>query len=292
MFSTSTRPRRKYDVPNWLLFVSRFSSYGIFKQLRSVSPGWVTLALSFAVGVVFCSASLAGAQTCDDGQYSTQTQGQYILQNDEWGLAGDTGGWQEICNGSATSNSWSATWFWSPGTGTIKAYPSIYSGWNYGTWSPGGGFPVEISAQSPLPTSVSFDMTGDNEYDTAYDLFFSPDGNPSAPSAEMMVWLSYAGHNPAGTKVASAITLGGISGTWDVWKGTGGGSWPLWTFVRDSQVSSFSGNLQPFVYYLAYTTAWLNSSWYELNIEFGTEIIQSNDANGSITVSSFSAAAK
>jgi len=256
--------------------------------MKSLKTCVVGLAMVMAMG----ASARVEAQTCLDSQYATITQGNYILQNDEWGLSGDPGGWQQICNGSASSGSWSSTWFWSEGTGTIKAYPSIYAGWNYGTWSPGGGFPVVISAQDSLPTSVSFDMTGDNVYDAAYDLFFSPSTNPTSPSAEMMVWLNYGGHNPAGTKQASAVMLGGVSGTWDVWKGTGGGTWPLWTFVRTAQVTSFSGKLQPFIYYLAYTKGWLNSSWYELNIEFGTEIIYSNDANGSITVSSFSASAK
>ena len=245
------------------------------------------LFLAFVIGMVLYSASSAYGQTCEDGQYSGMTQGSYNLGNDEWGLSADPGGWQEICTGSASSNSWSSTWWWAEGSGTIKAYPSIYRGWQYGTWSPDSGFPVQISANKPLPTSVVFDMTGNNIYDDAYDLFFSPSTNPSAPSAEMMVWLNYSGNRPAGTKVASGVSLGGVSGTWDVWSGNVG--WPVWTFVRNTQVTSFSSNLQPFIYYLAYTTGQLSSSWYVLDIQFGTEIIQSNGENGSLSVSSFSA---
>ena len=80
------------------------------------------------------------------------------------------------------------------------------------------------------------------------------------------MWLNYSGNQPAGSKVASGVSLGGMSGTWDVWQGNVG--WPVWSFVRNSQVSNFSGNLQPFVYYVAYGKGWLNPSWYELNIEF------------------------
>jgi xyloglucan-specific endo-beta-1,4-glucanase len=115
------------------------------------------------VAVVSCT-SAAHAQTCVDGQYSTLSQGYYMLQNDEWGLAGDPSGWQEICSGnsSPTINSWSSTWYWSTGTGAIKAYPSIYRGWqDGGSWSSSaGGFPQQISAQGSMPTSVTFDMTG------------------------------------------------------------------------------------------------------------------------------------
>ena len=234
------------------------------------------------------SAVPARAQTCLDSQYGDLNQGSYTIENDEWGLANNPSGWQQICTGSASSNSWSSTWWWATGSGGIKAYPSIFRGWEYGGYSPNtGGFPVKVSAQAPIPTSVSFTMTGNNQYDNAYDLFFSPQTDPSAPSAELMVWLQYSGNQPFGTKVATGVALGGVSGTWDVWQGTN--QWPVWSFVRTSQVSSFSGNLQPFIYYVAYTKKWLNSSWYDLNVQFGTEIIQSNGANGSITVTNFSA---
>ncbi len=244
--------------------------------------------LSLVLGAGLGSALPAHAQTCVNTQYGTVTEGSYTIQNDKWGEADDTGGYQEVCTGNSSNNSWSSTWNWTKGSGKIKAYPSMYRGWEYGAYSPNrGGFPAQVSAQMPLPTSVAFTMTGNNQYDNAYDLFFSPQTDPSSPSAELMVWLNYSGNQPAGTKVASAVTLGGVSGTWDVWQGTN--SWPVWSFVRTSQVSSFSGNLQPFVYYVAYTKGWLNDSWYELNVQFGTEIIQSNGANGTVNVSSFSA---
>jgi hypothetical protein len=89
--------------------------------------------------------------------------------------------------------------------------------------------------------------------------------------------------------VQSNVTLGGVSGTWDVWSGNVG--WPVWTFVPHSQTMSFSSHLQPFVYFVAYTKGWLDKNWYELDTEFGAEIIQSNGKNGGITVNNFSATA-
>jgi xyloglucan-specific endo-beta-1,4-glucanase len=183
-----------------------------------------------------------------------------------------------------------AQWWWPAGSGGVKAYPSIVSGWQFGAWSPNNnGFPVQVSANAPLPTSVSFYMSGNNQFDAAYDLFFSPNTNPSSPSAELMVWLNYSGNQPAGKPVAHGVALGGVGGTWDVWVGSVG--WPVWSFVADSQTTSFSGNLQPFVYYVSRTNDWLNQSWYELNTEFGAEVLQSNGQNGGINVTNFSAAA-
>ena len=140
----------------------------------------LALFLSFAIVAVFYSVPSAYGQTCEDGQYSGMTQGSYNLDNDEWGLSADPGGWQEICTGSAGSNSWSSTWWWAKGTGTIKAYPSIYRGWQFGTWSPGSGFPVEISTNKPLPTSVVFSMTGNNQYDDAYECSSVPAPTPAS----------------------------------------------------------------------------------------------------------------
>ncbi len=241
-----------------------------------------------SVGLLACALPSAQAQ-CTDTQWGQLTQGNYLLQNDEWGLQNGAG-WQQICTGNASDNSWSSQWWWPYGNGSIKAYPSIVSGWQYGAWSPNhNGFPVQVGANAPLATSVSFSMPGNNQYDAAYDLFFSPSTNPGSPSAELMVWLSYSGNQPAGQKIASSVALGGMSGTWDVWAGNVG--WPVWSFVRTAQTNSFSGNLQPFIYYVAFSHNWLSQQWYELNTEFGAEIIQSNGQNGGINVNYFSATA-
>lgn len=246
------------------------------------------VAASLTAIALFSCNTMAKAG-CVSGQYDTFTQGNYFIQNDEWGY-GNGAGWQQICSGSSSNNSWSSTWWWPYGNGQIKAYPSIVRGWHWGRWSPNaGGFPVMVSTNAPLPTSVSYGMSGNNAFDNSYDVFFSPSTNPGSPSAELMVWLQYSNTSPAGSKVASGVSLGGVSGTWDVWAGNVG--WPVWSFVRTSQVSSFSTNLQPFVYYVAYTKGWLSKSWYILDIEFGTEIIQSNGANGSISIYNYSASA-
>jgi xyloglucan-specific endo-beta-1,4-glucanase len=236
----------------------------------------------------------AATPQCVNGQYSSFSQGNYTIQNDEWNLSALNGepGTEEVCPGSASTGSWSATWNWPVGSGALKAYPDIISGgnsfgnWNYNT----NGFPVRVSANAPLPTSVTYNMVGNNQFDTAYDLFFSPSANPSRPSAELMVWLSEVGNQPAGSKVATAVSITGEPGTWDVWQGNVG--WLVWTFVSTTQMMSFSSNLQPFIHYVANTKGWLQASWYEINTEFGTEITYSHGSSGGINVTSFSATAQ
>ncbi len=254
--------------------------------------------IRLAVGVLtVISLPLGAHASCVTGKFTDVAQGSYELQTDEWGLQNDTGGYEEVCTGSSSNGSWSSIWNWATGAGGIKAYPSIFRGWqDGGTYSPDhGGFPVLLSTSPNLPTSVAFSMTGNNQYDSSYDVFFintaSPNSN-TAISAEMMVWLSYSGNNPAGQQMYSGVTLGGVSGTWNVWvQPASGSNWPIYSFVRTSQVTSYSGNLQPFTYFLTNTKGVLSNSLYVADIQFGTEIIQSNGANGSISVSSFSASA-
>ncbi len=246
---------------------------------------------SIAGGLLATAAATTFGASCASTQYGSLGQGSYTIQNDEWGLAHDPGGWQQVCGGDASVGSWNSTWWWATGTGGIKAYPSIYRGWQMGAWSPdAGGFPSQVASQAPLPTHVSYAMSGNNQYDAAYDVFFSPSTNPARPSGELMVWLGDSGNKPAGNPIATGVALGGVAGTWDVYAGTHG--WPVWSFVRTSPVTSFSGNLQPFVHYLAYTKGLLDPGWYTLDIQFGVEIIQSNGANGTVNVSGFGASAK
>ena len=241
------------------------------------------------------SLSLGAHAQCITGQFVNEAQGSYELQTDEWNLNSDPGGYEEVCSGSSSNGSWSSTWNWATGSGGIKAYPGIFRGWqDGGAYSPDhGGFPVLLSSGPQLPTSVTFSMSGNNQYDSSYDVFFIKTASPNSStpiSAEMMVWLSYSGNNPAGSLTYSDITLGNVSGTWNVWVSTSG-SWPIYSFVRTSQVTSFSGTLQPFTYFLDQSKGLLSGSLYVADIQFGTEIIQCNGANGSISVSSFSASA-
>jgi xyloglucan-specific endo-beta-1,4-glucanase len=260
--------------------------------IRHVSVRLAPAALLIAA--LAAALSQAASAQCVNGRYSSFNQGTYVVQNDEWNLSALNGetGTEEICPGSASTGSWSAIWNWPVGSGALKAYPSIISGGNsFGAWNANtNGFPVRISANAPLPTSVTYNMVGNNQFDTAYDLFLSPSKDPKRPSAELMVWLSEVGNQPAGSKVATAVTINGEPGAWDVWRGNVG--WPVWTFVSTTQMTSFSSNLQPFINYVASTKHWLSISWYEINTEFGTEINYSHGANGGINVTSFSATAQ
>jgi xyloglucan-specific endo-beta-1,4-glucanase len=228
----------------------------------------------------------AQAQSTSD-RYGVFDRGQYRVQNNEWGLENASGQvFSQSIWASSGNNAWSVAWSWPWGNGQLKSYPSIVRGWHYQKWSPdAGGFPTLVSDNKVLTTTASWNMNVSGNYDIAYDLFFGAEGNPGGPGAELMVWLQWSGQSPAGSKVASAITIQGVPGTWDVWQGWVG--WPVWSFVPTSQygwTGSCSLNLQPFVWQCAYERTWLARNWYILNIEFGIEI---NNGSGTLNVTDF-----
>ena len=192
---------------------------------------------------------------------------------------------------------WGSTWKWTnlnanDGPGS---FPSAYIGWYFGGNSPGsGGFPVSVAAvndgQDMLPTTVAYQVAG-TKYDVTYDFFLDTNAAPgnSDPQVEMMVWLtSSGGPSPAGSEVASGITLGNTTGTYNLWYKSPGGSpaWPIITYVRTSSVTSISMYLQPFVWYALNETNWISSSQYVVGMAFGAEPY---NGSGSIYVTSYSA---
>src|SRR3569833_1509620 len=158
------------------------------------------------VGIVICVASIAAqipvhGQSCSD-QFCQFYHGDYAVQNDKWGMKADPSGSQQV---ASDGKGWHATVIWSMTTGTVKSYPSIVSGWNFGAnWTPNrGGFPVLVSANAPLPTRTKWSTTGTfTHYDVAYDLFLRPESNPQKPSGEVMERLGQEGQQPTNKQVA------------------------------------------------------------------------------------------
>lgn len=258
-------------MKHWLDLTS-IVTVGPLASSAAVRIGRVVALLAVCMACVALQGRAFG-QACNT-RFCQFNFGDYAVQNDEWGLSADPSGKQEI---QSSGNGWYADMSWAYTNGSVKAYPSIVAGWNFGpAWTPNhDGFPVQVKLNYPLPTSTSWHTTGTFiNYDVAYDLFFSPDSDPAKPSGEMMVWIGESGNRPAGTQIASGVKLGGMAGTWDVWSGNVG--WPVYSFVRTTSVKSFKGNLQPFVYYLAYTNKYLNPNWYILDMQFGSEILQAN----------------
>ncbi len=270
-------------------------------QGRKLFSYGVTAALAvigFTAGTpaVHAAGQWTNAQFGDINPWQTY----YYLQNDEWNLSAEPSGTQAIWQDQNNLANWGSNWSW-PYQGNnndyeVKSYPSIVRGWNFGSSasSPGpytanSGFPVLVSSNYSVPTTWSYSTSGTSSTDISYDLFFSPSSDPGAPAYEMMVWVNTTKDKvtpqPAGSIAASNITLGGISGTVTVWTGNTG-SWPITSFVLNSPTTNVSMNLQPFIYYLAYTTGSLPKTDYLLGVMAGTEVFE---GTGQIYVTKFTA---
>jgi xyloglucan-specific endo-beta-1,4-glucanase len=246
--------------------------------------------LSALVVLFGLATSAHAAPTCVTDPKGTLTDGSFVIQNNMFGAADDATGTQNICMTPGSANAWSSTWTWAAGTGATKSYPNMYIGWNDGKSTPDSGFPYLISYQYQVPTSVEFKVSGTNTFAVGYRMYFSPDTAPDKASAEMQVWLNYAGMLPKGKKIYSNASIGVDGETWDTWKGVSDEGWPLTTFVKTSPSKSFSGKLQPFVYCMSYTMHVVDKTWYALGLQFGAWVVQSNGAKGSLTVTKYEGA--
>lgn len=70
----------------------------------------------------------------------------YYIFNNVWGADQVSGWWQTIYHNSDSDMGW--VWNWPSNTSTVKAYPSIVSGWHWTEgYTAGSGFPTRLSDQ-------------------------------------------------------------------------------------------------------------------------------------------------
>lgn len=105
--------------------------------------------------------------------------------------------------------------------------------------------------------------------DVAYDMFLSSTADGSE-EYEIMVWLAALGNagpiSTTGSPIGS-VTIGGIP--FKVWKGPNG-QMTVYSFVAESTVNSFSGDMLEYFTYLIKDQS-LSSSLYLIDVQAGTE---------------------
>ncbi len=243
---------------------------------------WLLASALAATGPALAAAGPAHADTTLCGTTSSVqvSGGQYIVQNNEWN---DT--IQQCINATndgftvTTGNHNKAT------NGAPAAYPSIYAGCHYGNCSTGNGLPLQVSAFGNPQSSVNF-TTASGQWDASYDIWFDTQPNPSGQNdgEELMIWANHAGApQPAGSKVGTANIEGA---NWDVWigRGSGGISWNIVSYVRQSPVNAITVNLKDFTND-SISRGQLQSAWYLTSVQFGFEPWQGGPGLG---VNSFS----
>ena len=243
---------------------------------------WLLASALAAVGPGIAAMPAAHADTTLCGPTSSVqvSGGQYIVQNNEWN---DT--IQQCIN--ATNDGFSVTTgnHNLPTNGAPAAYPSIYAGCHYGNCSTGNGLPLQVSAFGNPQSSVNF-ATASGQWDASYDIWFDTQPFPGGQNngEELMIWANHAGApQPAGSRVGTASIEGA---NWDVWigRGSGGISWNIVSYVRQSPVNAITVNLKDFTND-SISRGQLQSAWYLTSVQFGFEPWQGGPGLG---VNSFS----
>lgn len=128
-----------------------------------------------------------------------------------------------------------------------------------------------------MPHTNSHRYTGsDIVADVAYDMFTSSSASGS-DEYEIMIWLAALGGAGPISSTGSAVsttTIGGVS--FSLYSGDNG-STTVYSFVAESEATSFSGDLMDFFTYLE-SNEGFSTSQYLLSIGAGTEPFTGSDA--------------
>jgi hypothetical protein len=250
--------------------------------LRFIIAGILVAAIMISFGTTRSVNAQTATQVCGTTD-SINNLGPYWINNNLWGASSGSGSqcsWNNSISGSTLS--WGTSWSWSGSANSVKSYASAVLGWHWGYKQTGTGLPVQLSSNAPVNTNWSFSVTGGSNQDISYDIWVDPNPNLGSTQAsnEIMVWLyKNGGVQPVGSPIAD-VSIDGT--TWTLWYGNIG--WNVYSFVRDSNTTSASLNLNDFFQNLE-SNHGLNSADYLLGVESGTEIFT---GSGQLNVNSYS----
>uniref|UniRef100_A0A0B7K169 Endoglucanase n=1 Tax=Bionectria ochroleuca TaxID=29856 RepID=A0A0B7K169_BIOOC len=213
--------------------------------------------------ILSLSVPLAAVAQTLCGQYSSNTQGGYIFNNNMWGMGSGSGSQcTYIDKVWAEGVAWHTDWTWSGGENNVKSYP--YSGRELGTKR-------IVSSIKSISSGADWDYTGSNlRANAAYDIFTSADPNHPTSSGdyEVMIWLGrYGGVYPIGNSVGTVRAAGR---DWALHIGYNG-AMKVFSFVAANPVTRFDGEIMDFFYLLRDMQGYPMTSQYLLTLQFGTE---------------------
>jgi len=133
------------------------------------------------------------------------TDGGYYVHNNLWNAAGYAGttGTTQVCSYRSWNHIGTAT---NTGDGAVKTYPNVHKDYSGRT----------IASFPRLTSTFSATSPGVGIYNVGYDLWLN-----GVPNDEVMVWTDNRYQVPAGSRVASNVSLSGR--TWDLYATSGNG---------------------------------------------------------------------
>jgi Glycosyl hydrolase family 12 len=215
----------------------------------------------------------AGSATCTHPSFVTSDQygmwnlAPYFVYNNMWGISGYSvtqtlyacsySDWYVVADMNNDS-----------GDGHVKTYPNAHRDFD--------NEPAISSLQSVTSTFAET-SPGTGIYEDAYDIWLN--GIATSGSTEVMIWTENHGQVPSGSQVAT-VTLDGRS--WAVWReGT------YIAFVATSNFTSGTMNLLTFFQWII-SQGWMPSNSTLGQVDYGAELVSTNNVPSTFTFSNFS----
>lgn len=200
----------------------------------------------------------------------------YLLNNNVWGKEKSPQGWQLVDVISAGQNlSWAVRYNWPVGSdrNSVKCYPSVVTGWQWGVWSSDGRLPVRVSDLARVTSGARAKLDHPGVQNLAYDLWFhasAPVRSEDKPSDELMIWVGrHGGAGPLGT-LRGKVEIDGA--TWSLFVGDIG--WKVFSFVREQNTDSWQLDIKAFIDHLVAQGLMSGTKQFS-SIQFGTEVFSS-----------------
>lgn len=183
----------------------------------------------------------------------------------------------------SSADPWSWSWNIPGGDGSIIAYPNLVFGQK--PWNGHTSAPAAVHASTPVIFTYAYtadDLTGRYNMAASSWLMSGPSASPTDIVGEVMVWVDNQGVQPAGTLIASDLTIGGV--VYDLWHEptmvdrTGAiESWSYFAFVSQDTHRVGTIPMHAFIAHLVEQDLVAASVWIS-SLEFGTEVIEGDGA--------------
>ena len=201
--------------------------------------------------------------------------GNYYLYDNQWNCGPSSGNdcGPESAYGCVNSNGtvdFVVTSEQPAGNTAVLSYPAMQD-----------NFDSSPALSSFTSISATFSETSPHvgDYEVAWDCWFNNQDN------EFMIWVDNYNQTPAGTKVATDVSLGGRS--YDVWwdpHGTSGGGYVVF-YANTTFTSGTVDLLQIFNYGAAH--GWLPTTSTVGQLSFGIEVCSTNGQTATWTISDY-----
>ena len=217
--------------------------------------------------------------TCTDPVFVTSdsngmwNDGGYIVHNNMWNISGyDVSETLSACS----YDSWSvtATADNRSGDGAVKTYPNVHK--DYHDW--GTGEEPLLSSFSTIESTFAATSPQVGIYNVAYDIWLN--GVPG--EHEVMIWTENHNQVPAGSRIASGVSLSGY--TWDVYATSSNG---YIAFVPSQPMTQGSLDLKAMLDWLT-AQGRIDSNATLGQICFGVEVVSTDGQPATFEVTDFS----